>query len=271
MVKYVCEIHKIKLDSESYKINQFIKLINMNNMECVKVEAIYEVPFESNIYIFQKAIQLAIPNVNMEFKKNEIMESFNTYLNNYYGDSGNGYIEEDSSTVLIDSDRIEKIKTCFKILIEYNRNTKEAREKDDWTGTRWGYALQTYSSACSATTVDLSILSLITGFESLLVKGEGSLSYKVALYASLLVSNEKEERRKVYNLIKKMYNFRSKIVHGEIGSIVKLSKKEDIYRDYFELRSILSKLLIKTYGIPEEVLFTKIEDMIFECPSSNLN
>lgn len=271
MTKTILTIEKIKLNRDSYLFNEFITLFNEEDVVRVEIDNNESHPFESNIYIFYRSLQLALSEVNLKVEGDEFLEEYNTYLLNYYGDSGDELTGEESETIIVDDTLVEKIKKCFEIVIEHNKLARKSRDKNSWIPSRWDYSYQNYLSACHAITIDLSILSLITGFESLLVQGEGSLSYKVSLYASLLVADDIDERRKIYTLIKKMYNFRSKVVHGEVVNVAKLSKNQELYKDYFKLKSILSKLLIITYGIPENALFTKIDNMIFECPSSGLN
>lgn len=96
----------------------------------------------------------------------------------------------------------------------------------------------------------------------MLVKGDGELSFRVALYTSFVVDTNIEKRKEVFNLVKYMYDIRSKSVHGEIVSKYKKLKNFD-YDKYYRFKEIVSEVLIKTYGKKEDEVFNALESMIY--------
>lgn len=268
-------IENVSMDVEKFVINDFIQLRKnhkKNTTLLVEVKDTFISSYESNGLLFYKSLMLSIPEVNLKVSKFEdfdilysILRDSNSMLLNYYGVSGEEIITANANCEITEK-KIDNIKKAHEIIIEHNRSAKTKRDNNQWKPSRWGYSFQCYTDACSALSIDLSILSIITGLEALLVNGEGSLSYKVSLFASLILGKNHEDRENIFKTVKRMYNIRSKVVHGEISSVVKLVKKENIYDDYFFLKTILSDLLISTYNISEEALFNKIEKQIFGCP-----
>jgi len=57
------------------------------------------------------------------------------------------------------------------------------------------------------------LIDYVTALESLLVKEMQELSYRLSLRASLLLGNNSKKREEIYNMVKKAYTLRSKIVH----------------------------------------------------------
>lgn len=268
----------IELDTNFYNINEYITLENTTSSgeKYVKVsikEPTDSLMYESNILLFHKALLLALPTTNLSVFKDvtsksdllfDLLKDFTSPLINYYGTSTDEIPSSDGEYKVIDSLNIEHIKKCHNIIIEYNKASNENRDKGTWTATRWQYSYQNYMSATNAVSLDTSILNLITGLESLLVKGEGALSHKVSLNASLIYSDNSEERRKTFKLLKTMYNYRSKIVHGEIEQFSKLFSKQDVYENYYNLRKVYTSLLIKTFNVSEETVFSELDNIIFE-------
>ncbi|PIC59091.1 hypothetical protein CSV80_00785 [Sporosarcina sp. P12(2017)] len=272
-------VEKISLDLPKYEVNEFITLVcnpEKENSVIVEVEGNHEDMYISNGLLFYKALQLALPEVNLRVSKYkdetmmyELLKDHNTYLMNYYAASDDDIKFEESAPIKFTEEIMKKVATAHNIVCEHNKKSKEDRDVNQWEPSRWGYSFQSYSSACYSPTVDLSILSIITGIESLLVSGEGPLSYKISMYSSLILSDNYEERLKINKLVKDMYKIRSKVVHGEISTVTRLLKKEDIYEKYFELRKIHSELLIKTFELSEDDLFDAIDRQLFNSPSFN--
>lgn len=273
----------IELDTDSYGINEYITLENAKNSGGTFVRIMFKEPtngttYESNPPLFHKALLLAFPTTNLSIFKDrnsksstiyDYLYNFTSPLINYYGTKTDDIPIHKGEHIVINTHIIEHIKKCQNIIIEHNKNANNNRGNGTWTATRWQYAYQNYMSSTSASSLDSSILNLITGLESLLVKGEGALSHKVSLNASLIYSEDKEERLKTFKLFKTMYNYRSKIVHGEIEQFAKLFAKPDVYQNFYNLRKIYASLLIKTFNVSEEKIFAELDNIIFESRAVN--
>lgn len=266
-------LENFKLDESIYIVNEYISLSEVEEKVVMVVEDNIEDCYESNGLLFYRALQLALPRMNIRVKKADIgneslfnvLKDWNTRLMNYYSAKDNN-IDESATKILIKSEDIEHVKDIHKIIIEHNKNYKSKRENNEWEATRWLYAYQNYISACSSISLDASILHLITGLEALLVSSEGSLTYRVSLGASLISCNSYEERKLIFDLVKEMYKIRSKVVHGEIKAVIKLLSKEDIYDKYYTLKEILSIILLKLYKMNEGDVFNRIEKLLLSSP-----
>lgn len=61
----------------------------------------------------------------------------------------------------------------------------------------------------------LCFLSLMIGLEILLNPSDHELQYRVSRNAAVLLGKNEEGSRRIFDDIKKLYNLRSKIVHGD--------------------------------------------------------
>lgn len=271
--KYYVVLENIELDERIYKINKSIYLVrDPENSKQTILQTDSKNSFESNGPLFFIAMQLALPEANIRVAKCNIgdkmlfdlLKDNNTPLLNYYAAKGDDIDKSDTSTI-VTSKEVDNIKNVHQIVIKYNETAKILRESQEWKATRWAYAYNQYLNACHSITLENSILHIITGLEALLVEGEGSLSYKVSLYASLITVDTAEQRKDRYLLLKQLYNLRSKVVHGEIAAVMRILSKSDAYDKYYELKRILSDILIKTFNMREDEVFSRIETMVFKC------
>ena len=76
--------------------------------------------------------------------------------------------------------------------------------------------------------------------------------------------------KETFDLVRKMYNIRSKVVHGEINEVIKMLSSDDIYDKYFRLKETCADILIKLYNIDETVIFEKIYDALISCPEFSI-
>ena len=272
-------IKNIHIDDDSYKINEYISLkksLIKNEETVVEIDDSKDL-WENNIILFFRALQISMTRIHIDTYANEkedgvtydLINELSSVMINYYSTKDNP-LDIFTHKIKITEKDVSKIIKAFNLGIEYNKKQREERENNSWKPTRWTYAYNQYINACQSMSIEISILNIITGLESLLVKGQGELTYKVSLYSSILIGNTMEERKSIYNLVKWMYNLRSKVVHGEIKEVVKNLSNESLYDKYFDIKDLFSKILIRTYNIEEETLFFKIEDMIFSCPQFKL-
>jgi hypothetical protein len=278
MKKHLVTLDNIELDAAYYKINDCISLEKYPNHETRTIMVINDDDgnrFESSGLLFYTALRLALPEVNVRVARcslscddslYEVLKSFNTVLLNFHAVKDDNFKVYETHAVLT-LEKIERLKRIHEIVIEVNRKRIEERKAGNFEHTRWRYAYDQYISACSNPLLESSIMHLITGLESLLVKGDTSLSHKLSLHASLLLKNDINERKEIYNFLKNIYNVRSKAVHGEIKELVKLLSKPDIYDKYFKLKTIFVEILLKTYGLDEEYIFSRLDEIVFMAPS----
>ena len=73
--------------------------------------------------------------------------------------------------------------------------------------------LNRYNNGLIRTSVFDRIVDITISLESL-IDGTAELNYKFALYNSWACENDKKKRQKSFDLLKKLYEVRSKIVHG---------------------------------------------------------
>jgi hypothetical protein len=280
MEKQLVTLVNVELDADSYKINDYISLEKDRNKNTRTIIAISDDDngkrFESNGLLFYEALRLALPEVNIRVKRCitlpgddslfEVLREFNTPLLNYPVVKDDNFDIYETHAVLT-LEKIERLKYIHGIVIDAHRKAFEERKTGSFEQTRWRYAYDQYISACSNALLDNSIMHLITGLESLLVKGDTLLSHKLSLHASLLLKNDINERKEIYNFLKNIYNVRSKAVHGEIKELAKLLSKSDIYDKYFKLKTIFVEILLKTYGLDEEYIFSRLDEIVFMAPS----
>lgn len=272
-------LKNIGIDKDSYNFNQYIMLRrNPKNAN----ETIVEISIENNInqndiILFYRALQFGIPKVHVNSYAYEegsvlnlIIESLSCRMTNYYSNIETKYSSVNEHKIIINEDDVNMVKKVFDILNEFSKKQIQEKENRIWKPTRWQYAYNQYVNACSSSSIESSILSIITGLESLLVNGNGELTYKVSLYSSIIASDDLKERKAIFDLIKGMYNIRSKVVHGEISSVVRKLSSDDIYSDYFRLKEIFIIIFMKLYNISEKEVFNKISDTIFSCPQYNI-
>lgn len=273
-------IDNIIMDKPKYEINEFISLSTLeNNRVLVSVKKTGQESglddYESNVYLFYHSLQLGLPKLNLRISKPpegfdpshyESLKSWNTPLFKFTS-AINDDIEKDSSEAYVTKVEIDQIKKFHKIYCEHSKTSRESRLASRWKESRWSYALNQYTSACINTTIENSNQTLITGLEALLVKSDGNLQYKVSLNASLILGESFEQRSRIIEQVKKMYNLRSKAAHGEITELRRLLNKPSVYDDYFELKSILSRLLFLTYGKTEEEIFERLNYVLLSGPS----
>jgi len=273
-------IENVSMDKLNYRVNEFISFSTLPDNKKILVTIIYDdtseySKYRSNGVLFYHALQLSLPKLNIKVSKPmepceltvyEILRGWNSPLFKFYSSIGDD-IEEDSSSLVITNTELEEVKKFHSIIIEHSQSANELRKEESWKATRWSYAYNSYVSACLSPSLENSNQMIITGMEALLVKGDGNTTYRVSLNASIIVADEFESRKKIFEVVKKMYNLRSKATHGEVSELVRLLKKNDVYDNYFELKRIFAQVLLKTYKKSEEEIFDKLDLNLLSCPS----
>lgn len=115
------------------------------------------------------------------------------------------------------------------------------------------------------------LIDQMIAFESLYLGHDPELNYRLALRVTFLLGKDEKERTDIFNNMKKAYNIRSNIVHGnrqveisELSSIV--PKTEEYLR-----QSIRRFLLLLSQGESLKALKTAAEDKLAKLDENILN
>ena len=80
-----------------------------------------------------------------------------------------------------------------------------------------GMALGSFWNSLCTPFPDLAFLGLSASLEALLLTSSSEVTHTLAERAAVLVEKTVDERKTLYQLLKKLYGIRSKIVHGSVG------------------------------------------------------
>lgn len=265
----------VKLESGICIINENFSLQSEQN-DTIIIWDKPEIPtvYSSPLILFD-ALRLALPAINLwvfdDIRSEdkllyELLKPRNTVLLNFYESKDDDFKRSPNFVKTISEEDIIKLKEVYLLMINHHQSQNELRKTSQWKATEWVFALNHYLQSCSSNGLEESILSIITAFEALLVTGHEQVSYRASLNASLLYSEDADTRARTFNLIKEMYNLRSKVVHGDLQGFIKSITKPDIYDKYFELKSVLSAILLKTQNYDAKEINECLTNAIFNCP-----
>jgi len=116
-------------------------------------------------------------------------------------------------------------------------------------------AIEEYCSNNQQASIRMSIASLWSGIESIL-RIPNELSFRIALYASVILYERGVKRKEAFSTMKKMYNFRSKVIHG-----IQL-RNDELIEHCILTKSILAKLLVLVIEKGGPFTQEEIEDML---------
>ncbi|NEU59630.1 HEPN domain-containing protein [Paenibacillus sp. ALJ109b] len=269
-------LENVKLDESVVILNEYFSLIQDREDTIIAWNQAEQTSYESSPTIFYDCLRLALPKVNLRVRKMagfdeghfySLNKGKNSLFINYYGSKSINVSSAPDDVYLISDSDIQHVKKVMGLVHEHSQIQHTAMSNSEWKTTEWSYAYNNYLHSCSSPYLEQAILSIITALEALLVNGSDQVSYRVSLNASLLTEEDEDKRKQTFNLIKDMYNLRSKVVHGDISGFVKNIARPDIYDKYFKLKEILSTILIRTYKIPTKTILSQIEGTIFKAPS----
>ncbi|MDD6571940.1 MAG: HEPN domain-containing protein [Thermoflexaceae bacterium] len=173
-------------------------------------------------------------------------------LTSYY--TGSDYNQEEK--IEIDQLGMKKIEDWYRRLLKNNSLSDRK--------SVWNFAYNNYLSSLCASSIEICYLHLTTVLESLLVDGNNELVYRVSLNTAMLIGKDKTDRKRIFNIVKKAYNIRSKTTHGDVNSMIKELKNADMFQNFFEFRSIVAEVLYEMYEKDKANILIKIEDSIFD-------
>lgn len=126
----------------------------------------------------------------------------------YYSES---YDFFNTGKFTINDDTLLDIKKCYDNL--KNINFKNA---DINYITRINCALRYFFYSWSSYHVEQTCVNLAVAIESLFSPSQSEVNHQIAFNICKFVGRDKEERQRVYKLMKDFYDLRSKIVHGSL-------------------------------------------------------
>lgn len=247
-------------EQEDFCFNDYFSFHNNKNRDGLELTCIEDDKDtnESSQSIFRYALDLALPEVVLRTycKEGYSIWVCRKVLNSY---SNVSYIP--NKVYEISDFKMNYIKKWFQILVEYAESTKEHYDN---LVSSWNVTLNEYNNAIGATSVEKAYIHLLSALESALVNCNCEVQYKVTLSASLIYSQDKEERQKVKEIIKKAYTIRNMVMTGDMKSMKVPYPPEELYEDYFKLKDIVSTILLKTYGLKKSEIIQRVEESIFD-------
>ncbi|HEX5701899.1 MAG TPA: hypothetical protein VFX97_01615 [Pyrinomonadaceae bacterium] len=102
-------------------------------------------------------------------------------------------------------------------------------------------------SARDCTDLSVKISHYMTCLEVLFSTGSSEIVHKLAERIALFLGGNYEERRLLFNRVKKLYNIRSKVVHGDVMGSTAARTLADVSRDADSLvREVLRRIIDST-------------------------
>lgn len=247
-------------DWNKYSFNDFFIFSNNNDGEGVNLECMDDEngTFESSQTIFRHALDLAFPEVILSAY---CSEGYPIWVTRPPLSSSGCVIQAAEAVYEIQQDKMDHLNKWFSLLLDYTKSTRS-----NWGNlvSSWNVAFNEYNNAITSVRIEKAYVNLIDALESVLAKDNSEIRYKVSLYSALLYSDNRSERKRVFELIKKAYGIRS-----NVGAGVKFSKDDEyietLYKEFLELKDIVSDILLKTYSIPKDEIINQIENNIFAC------
>lgn len=89
----------------------------------------------------------------------------------------------------------------------------------------------------------IELTTLMTCLETLLLKNKGELSHRISRNVAVLFSKSRDEGKKIYERMKKLYDIRSKIVHDGIFDCTKYQNKYGSYPP-FDIKKIVYDVIL---------------------------
>ena len=212
------------------------------------------------------AIEIGLTDTVVTFRTDNLVYKDllpDNVLINYYGDTDNYDIQEKYT---ITEEDISRIQHWYNIIIEWNKNWKAGQRN-----LYWDMAYNRYLLDARDEYIENRFLNMGLILECLLnIDGE-KISAKLRKYAASLCASNQEEFENIFYAVKRGYGYRCKVVHGNAEIVAEIFNNECIYQRYFELRRIVNKLMLMTYGKTKEEVIEQAKILLenYDIPSSN--
>lgn len=215
---------------------------------------------------FVYAIEIGLIDTVVRFRTDSLVYKDllpDNVLINYYGETDNYNIQEKYT---ITEEDISRIQHWYNIIIEWNKNWKAGQRN-----LYWDMAYNRYLLDARDEYIENRFLNMGLVLECLLnIDGE-KISAKLRKYAASLCANNQEEFENIFYAVKRGYGYRCKVVHGNAEIVAEIFNNELIYQKYFEIRRIVNKLMLITYGKTKEEVIEQAKMLLenYDIPSNN--
>ncbi len=100
-------------------------------------------------------------------------------------------------------------------------------------------AFESFELSYQISDINLSFLTLMISLEALLNPGKQELTYKVSRNTAVLLGGKEDDSKNIFLKVKKLYDKRSKFVHGEKTNIIKI---EDLLLLRYYIRESIKEI-----------------------------
>ncbi|MGB2841213.1 MAG: hypothetical protein WBC40_01855, partial [Halobacteriota archaeon] len=117
------------------------------------------------------------------------------------------------------------------------------------------------------------LIDYMIAFESLFVKEKAELSYRLSLRVAAFLGENRDEKGKIFTLMRRAYDLRSDIVHGSNNSKNIENKNIEINEEKLSLKEFVSRIeellrksikkSIETGQKPDQILENSPESIFF--------
>ena len=168
--------------------------------------------------------------------------------------------------ITITEEDISRIRHWYNIIIEWNKNWKAGQRN-----LYWDMAYNRYLLDARDEYIENRFLNMGLVLECLLNIDGKKISAKLRKYAASLCASNQEEFENIFYAVKRGYDYRCKVVHGNAEIVAEIFNNELIYQIYFELRRIVNKLMLIMYGKTKEEVIEQAKILLenYDIPSSN--
>lgn len=128
---------------------------------------------------------------------------------------------------------------------------EEIRKVINYEFSKWELPIKYFELSYKTSFIEINFLNLITALECLFNKGPNQISHTIARHLSLIVSKNVEEFKTNYSNIKKLYELRSRTVHGGAANKDFELIKGKIYETREYVRKALKFVLLKNFNKDE--------------------
>lgn len=159
-----------------------------------------------------------------------------------------------------------------EVFEKFYKNNKKFESKKEWI-----VSSRRFNQAIERDNIEDKIIDLMISFESIFFgKYRKSSTFKLALYFSHFLSDDKFKRKELFDFMNEAYNLRSNIVHGDDDHTKSLQSKKlklekpnlKVFSDKLEnyLRQVLRKLVeeVDFYYNPESKVPIDWNSLIFD-------
>lgn len=291
----------ISIDKEEFEINRHIKLVSREYFENRNISMPTDIRFYKTFivstYDFGPSFDMSkVPGDERDALPTFLLWAFKLFITHYdivnsewfAGDSFESlkeYVKVSSQDPILSTGLLEDWVSAFKIdnmvhnvsmeTVEHAANLyyrivelyKVQEKSPEDINLHWLYAFTKFQDCCAQPNSRYSVLYITSALEFLLVNTSNESEFRAAYYASLVYTDDYEERTTCYNFLKWAYSVRQKLSEASVLDASLFIDKSSLPDNIYKLREILAGVLLKTLGMTNKELQEKINEMIFSCPA----